>query len=258
MNTLVLVKQVPVVSDMKIDHETMTVDRSGVGSMTNPDDLHAVEAALCVREALGGTVTVLTMGPEASDAQLREALALGANSAARVTDAKLAGADTLVTAKALAAAAKKLGAFDLVVCGSSSIDGATGQTGAKVAALLDAHFLADAVELTAAEDSLTIRRKAGDGYEVWKAPYPVVCSVSADANKPRMATMKGRLAAKKAKIEVFDTEALGLSAEDLVSPSRIISLKPAPERGTGVEIEAEDEAEAARKLVAVLTEQHIL
>ena len=258
MNIVVLVKQVPVVSDMKIDHEKLTVDRSGVGSMTNPGDLHAIEAALCVRDALGGTVTALSMGPETCEVQLKEALSMGANTAVRITDAKLAGADTLVTAKALAAAVRKLGGADLVLCGTVSIDGATGQTGAKLAALLDARYLDGAVELKPEADALTIRRKAGDGYEVWKAGYPLVCSVAEDANKPRMATMKGRLAAKKAVIQAFSAEELGLTAEDLKSTTRIESLKPAPERGTGIEIEAEDEAEAARKLVGILLEQQII
>ena len=104
MKILVLVKEVPVVSEIKIDREKLTIDRSGVGKMMNPADRHAIEAALALADAKGGEVTAMTMGPESSESILREAASLGVKAAVRLTDKVFAGADTLATAPVLKAA----------------------------------------------------------------------------------------------------------------------------------------------------------
>ena len=136
MKILVLVKEVPVVSEIKIDRKSLTIDRSGVGKMMNPADRHAIEAALSLADAKGGEVTVMTMGQESSEGILREAASLGVKAAFRLTDKAFAGADTLATARVLKAAIDAAGPFDAVFCGASTIDGVTGQIPAKLGTML--------------------------------------------------------------------------------------------------------------------------
>lgn len=258
MNIFVLVKQVPVISDIRINHQTFTVDRSSAGNMINPSDLYAVEAALSMKSSIGGTVTVLTMGNESCDIQLREAISLGADNAVRITDEAYGGADTLVTANILAAAIRRLGPADCIFCGQVSLDGATGQTGRKIAAMLGIPYLDSACHLESDAEGMTIRKKSGTGYEVWNASFPLLCSVTEDAVKPRSVTLKGRMAAKKAAISVLSNTELNLSEEDLHSPSCVEALFPAARQEVGIHIQGADAKDSARKLADILFEKHLI
>lgn len=252
MNIYVLLKQIPVISDIKIDHKTFTIDRSNAANMANPSDLNALEAALTLKGASGGTVTVLTMGNESCEAQLREAAAVGADRFIRISDEAFAGADTLVTAKILAAAIRHLGDADAVFCGQFSLDSATGQIGGKLASLLDFGLLHSACQIDMSDDGLSIRRKSGGVYEVWQSPLPVVCSFEEGCNKLRPVTLKGKRAAKQAVIQVLTNNELNLSDEDLVSPSKVEAIFPIQPKETGFRIQGKDEAESARNLADIL------
>ena len=232
MNIYVLVKQVPVISDIKINHQTFSIERDGAGTMMNPVDIHAVSAAVALKKSLGGTITVLTMGNETSEVQLREAAGMGADRLIRITDNAFAGADPLVTAKVLAAAIRHLGAPDCIFCGQASLDGSTGQIGAKLAALLGIGCLNNASRIDIEEKGLTIHQKAGNGYDVWQADFPLVCSVTEDANEPVPVTLKGKMAAKKAVISVLSNADLNIAPEDCHSPSRIEALFPCSQTGS--------------------------
>lgn len=258
MNIFVFVKQIPVISDIRMNHQTFTVDRSSAGSMMNPADLHAVEAALSLKSVLGGSVTVLTMGDESCDVQLREAIAMGADTAVRITDDAYTGADTLVTAKVLTAAVRRLGPADCIFTGHASLDGATGQTGRKISAMLGIPYLDSACQLEADAGGLTIRQKAGTGYNLWKAPFPLLCSVTEDAAKPRPITLKGKMAAKKAVISVLSNAELNLSEADLHSPSSVEALFPAARQEVGIRIQEKDAKDSARKLADILFEKHLI
>ena len=258
MNIFVLMKQVPVISDIKINHQTFTVDRSTAGSMMNPSDAHAITAAVSLKKSLGGTVTVLSMGNESCETQLREAAGMGADRLVRITDDAFASADTLVTAKVLAAAIKQLGGADCIFCGQASLDGATGQIGAKLAALLDTSLLNSACEIDIADKGLTIHQKAGNGYDIWQADFPLVCSVTEDANELAPVTLKGKMAAKKAVITLLSNEDLHLTEEDLHSPSHVEALFPAMRQETNVRLTGKDEKESAQKLADLLFEKHMI
>ncbi|MDD3221378.1 MAG: electron transfer flavoprotein beta subunit/FixA family protein [Clostridia bacterium] len=258
MNIFVLIKQVPVISEIAINHQTFTADRSAAGSMMNPCDLFALEAAFELKTSNGGTVTVLTMGNESSESQLREAVGMGADRAVRITDDSFAGSDTLVTAKVLATAIQHLGGADCIFCGQASVDSATGQIGGKLSALLHMNLLTSANHIVSNERNLTIRRIAGTGYEVWSAPFPVVCSVSEGANHPRMATLRGKMAAKKAEIELLTNEDLKLSEEQLLSLSKVEALFPAARQEVGHRIIGADEKEMSRKLADILIAKHLI
>ncbi len=258
MNIFVFVKQIPVISDIQMNHQTFTVDRSSAGNMMNPADLHAVEAALSLKASLGGSVTVLTMGDESCDVQLREAIAMGADTGVRITDEAYAGADTLVTAKVLAAAVRHLGPADCIFTGHASLDSATGQIGRKLAAMLDIPYLNSACQIETDAESMTIRQKSGTGYNLWHAPFPLVCSVTEDMPKPRPITLKGKMAAKKAVISLLTNADLNLSGEDLVSPSCVEALFPAARPEVGIRIQGIDAKDSARKLVDTLFEKHLI
>lgn len=133
LNILVCVKQVPDINLVKMDPVTGSLIRAGVPAILNPLDANALEAAVRVKEAHGGTVTVITMGPDMAKEALRECLAAGADRAVLLSDRAFANADTLATSYVIASAAKQLGDFDLIFCGKESLDGATWQMGSQLA-----------------------------------------------------------------------------------------------------------------------------
>ena len=252
MKILVLLKEVPVVSEIKIDREKLTIDRSGVGKMMNPSDRHAIEAALALADARGGEVTAMTMGPESSEDILREAVSLGVKAAYRLTDKAFAGADTLATASVLKAAIDATGPYDAIFCGSSTIDGVTGQVPAKLGTMLGYGILTNACKIEIGEAGLTIDRKAGTGYEKLTAAFPLVCSVTEDANTPRKPSIRGRTASKKLVVEVMDNEKLQIPAESLKSPSKVMGLFPPPALEKGQMIPGEDPEAAVAELVGIV------
>jgi len=132
MKIVVCVKQVPDTNEVKIDPKTGTLIRDGVPSIINPDDKNALEGALQLKDTYGGHVTVITMGPPQAKVALEEALAMGADEAILVTDRAFAGADTLATSHALAAAIKNLD-YDIIFAGRQAIDGDTAQVGPEIA-----------------------------------------------------------------------------------------------------------------------------
>ena len=257
MNIYVLIKQIPVISDIKINPQTFTIDRSNAALTANPSDLNALEAALTLKAAKGGTVTVISMGNPSVETQLREAAAMGADRLIRITDDAFASADTLVTAKVLASAIQYLGTPDAIFTGQFSLDSATGQIGGKLASLLNAGLLHSASRIDMIEDGLSIQRKAGPGYEIWQANFPVVCSVIEGANKPRSVTVKGKMAAKKAPIEVLSNQELNIPDADLISPSIVEALFPVMKKETGLRITGVNEADSAKKLADLLFEKNL-
>lgn len=258
MNIYVLMKQIPVISDILINPQTFTVDRSHAALTTNPSDLNALEAALTLKAEKGGKVTVLTMGNESADTLLREAAAMGADRFIRITDDAFAGADTLVTAKVLTAAIQSLGLPDAVFTGQYSLDSATGQIGGKLAAFLNAGLLHSASSIKVLENGLQIQRKAGPVYEIFASDFPVVCSVVEGANKPRSVTVKGKMAAKKAVIEVLTNAELKINDAALVSPSIVEALFPMMPKKIGVSLTGNDAKASAKNFAELLFEKHFI
>ncbi|MCK5414315.1 MAG: electron transfer flavoprotein subunit beta/FixA family protein, partial [Thermoplasmata archaeon] len=136
MNIVVLIKQVPDTTDVSIDPRTGTLIREGVPSIINPDDKHALEEGLRIREKFGGTVTVLSMGPPQAEDALMEARAMGADVTVLISDRAFAGSDTLATSYALARSVLTTGEWDIVLGGRQAIDGDTAQIGPQTAELL--------------------------------------------------------------------------------------------------------------------------
>lgn len=214
MRIIVLVKQVPAVDTVKIDEKTGTMIRDGVEAELNPLDLHAVEAAVRVKEALpAGSVhiTAVTMGPPAAKKSLRYAAAMGCDDGLLLSDRKFGGADTLATARTLAAAIRKLGPFDLCFAGERATDGETGQVGPACAELLNIPaltYVSSIEELT--QEKIRVLRAVEGGHELVEAPLPAMVLPVKEMNIPRLCTLSGKLKAKTAEIPTDTAETLGM------------------------------------------------
>jgi electron transfer flavoprotein beta subunit len=228
---IVCVKQVPDTSNITGDAMTPegTVNRSALPAIFNPEDLHALEAALALRERYGGTVTALTMGPPGAGEVLRECLYRGADRVILITDRRAAASDTLATSYILSRAIKTIGKYDFVFCGRQAIDGDTAQVGPQLAEKLgiaQVTYFERVVELT--DRTARVRRNVGNGWEIIEARLPILLTVLDLANAPRPPAAKQVMRCKRAR------------GEDELRREVAASLSGAPE--------AQREAEWARRL----------
>jgi electron transfer flavoprotein beta subunit len=210
MNVVVCLKQVPGTTDVKIDPETNNLIRQGIKNIINPFDTYALEEGIRIRERCGGKVTVISMGPPQAEEMLREAISLGADEAVLLSDAAFAGADTWATAYTLATAIKKLGQYDIIICGRQTVDGDTGQVGPELAEMLSVPLLAYVNQIEELGDGqIRVRRMIDEGHEIIQSPLPAVITVTKDINVPRLPSLRGITRAKSATIPVWDTRELG-------------------------------------------------
>jgi electron transfer flavoprotein beta subunit len=222
MKIFVCLKQVPDAKDVRLDPVTNTLAREGVKSIMNPYDEHALEEAVRLKEAHGGEVTVLTMGPPQAEEMLREAISLGADKAVLVSDRAFAGADTWATSYTLEHAIKRLGDFDLILCGKQAIDGDTAQVGPGVATRLNIPFLTCVQKVRTIDGGMAkVERMMDDGYDVVSVALPALLTVVKDINEPRVPSLKGKMKAKKVEI-------VKLSADDIEAESACIGLPGSP------------------------------
>ena len=201
---VVCVKQVPDTSNVTAEamKEDGTVNRGALPAIFNPEDLNALEAALAVREAEGGTVTAVTMGPPGACEVLRECLYRGADRAILLTDRRAAASDTLATSYILSRLIAKIGQYDLVVCGRQAIDGDTAQVGPQLAEKLG---IPQVTYFERFENingkSVRVRRNLGNGYEVFETRMPLLITVLDTANEPRPAAARRVMLNKRARSE---------------------------------------------------------
>jgi len=199
LTMIVTVKQVPdthnVTGDaMKPDG---TVNRAALPAIFNPEDLNALEEALKLKDKTGGTITVITMGPPKASEVLKECLFRGADDVILVSDRQFAGADTLATSYALKCAVEKVGKFDILFCGRQAIDGDTAQVGPQLAEKLGINQFSCVSEIISIDQkSITARRTIEGGYEIVKSAFPLLITVTADANEPRFPSAKKTLSYK--------------------------------------------------------------
>ncbi len=259
MKIVVLIKQVPDTTEVRIDPETNTLVREGVPSIINPFDMYAIEEALRIREAAGeGAVTIMSMGPPQVESSLREALALGADEAVLLSDRAFAGSDTWSTSYTLAAGIRKLGVPDVVLCGKQAIDGDTAQVGPGVARFLDVPQVTYVKKLEIEGGKARAERMMEDGHDVLDVPLPAVFTVVKDINEPRLPSLKGKMRAKKAEITVWGKDDLEVDPAELGldgSPTRVIRIFAPEPRASGTVFEGEiDETvdALAKELVPLL------
>ena len=207
MKIIVCVKQVPDAKDVRLDPKTNTLSREGVESIMNPYDRHALEAAVSLKEQYGGTVTAMTMGPPQAEETLREAVACGADDAVLISDRAFAGADTWATTYTLAMAVKKIGDFDLILCGKQAIDGDTAQVGPGLAERLNIPYITCVRKISEYSNHIIqLERMMDDGYDVVQVQLPALFTVVKEINQPRVASLKGKMKAKKMQATVYTAE----------------------------------------------------
>jgi len=224
MNIIVCVKQVPDTLEVSVDKKTNTLIREGVDSVINPFDLYAVEEALRLKEQYGGMVTVLSMGPSQVVDTLRQALSLGAERGVLLCDIGFAGADTLATSYTLARAAKKIGHFDLIICGRQAVDGDTAHVGPSLAEKLGVPHISCVIKIHEVTDEYMVTGRMTDGaIEKVKLSLPGLITVSKGINEPRPPSLRGKIAAARSNITVW-------SAKDIAADANKIGLKGSPTR----------------------------
>ena len=254
------IKQVPDTNDMRIDPKTNNLIREGVPSVVNPTDLNSIEEALTFKDKFGAKVSVVTMGPPQAEQSLREALAMGADSAYLLTDRAFGGADTLATSYALWRAIMKIqeqdGPTDIVFFGKVAIDGETGQVGPGVAVRLGfpvVSYCSKIIKVDIASKFIEAERRVDDGVEVVRVPIPCAITVTESANEPRQATLDGLIRAKRAKITSLNKDAV------LADPKRIglggsptyvkKVVVPPPKKKGEIKVASGDPRESAKWLV---------
>lgn len=261
MHVVVCIKQVPGTTKVKINPETNTLIREGVEAIINPFDENALEAALVLKETAGAKVTVLTMGPPQAESALREAMARGADDVVLLCDRAFAGSDTWATSYALAQGIRKLERVDLVLCGKQAIDGDTAQVGPGVAEFLGWPVVTYVRKLEIRDGRAFVERTFEDGYEKIEVPLPCVLTTVKEMNVPRMASLKGRMRAKKAPIKVLDAAAVEADLKEIGlqgSPTRVVKIFTPMRKSSGVRIDGSEPLVAAREIISRLRDQKVI
>lgn len=262
MEIVVCIKQVPDTTEVKIDPVTNTLIRQGVPSIVNPFDKNALEAALQLRDKHGGRVTVLSMGPPQAKDALKECLAMGADAAILVSDRAFGGADTLATSYTLAAAVRKIGAYDLIFCGKQAIDGDTAQVGPEMAEHLGIAQITYAAQMTIEGEVARVEREHEEGYEIIEVKLPLLVSVIKSAQyEPRFPTVKNTMKANRTEIPVWTAADLTVEEAKIGlkgSPTKVNKIFSPPQRTQGVIIQKDTAREGVAELLQKLTEAKII
>ncbi len=252
MRIVVCMKVVPRPEEVKVDLDTKTLVREGARSVINSSDMNALEIALAYRDAHGGKVTVLSMGPPQFEPYLRVALAVGADDAILLSDRAFGGADTLATSYTLATGVRKIGGVDLVLCGEESSDGGTSQVPPSIAEWLDASQATYVERLVAGPGgSVRATRALEDGKETVDLAVPAVVSVIVGSNEPRFIDYDRWAFAQSAKVQVWNAAALGGDAQYLGlkgSPTAVAGLREVKKAGRRHEMVTVSPAEAASRI----------
>lgn len=261
MNIIICIKQVPAITEVKIDPQTNTLVREGVKGIINPFDTYAIEEGLRLKERMGGKVTAISMGPPQAAESLREAAALGVDEAFLLSDRAFAGADTLATSYTLACAIAEIKEFDLIICGKQTMDGDTGQVGASIAERLGLSFVAYVSKILEIRPNyLKAQRLIEEGYEVVEIKLPGVISVVKEINEPRLPSLRGMMRAKKMEIPIWTANDINVHPDRVGlrgSPTQVVKIFT-PTRFKKGEVISGGPEEQAAVLIDKLRSQQII
>lgn len=258
MHIVVCMKQVPRDNSVKINAD-LTINADGIEQIMNLFDEYAVEEALQWNEKLGGKVTVLSIGPEDWKEQIRRALAMGATDSLLLSDPAFTNLDTFGAARVAAAAIKKLGDVDLVLCGRNSTDDETGAFAPALARLLGWAQLTYVGKVVALESGkIVAERHLEEVVETVEASLPAVATVVKGINEPRYPSLLRIRKVAKVEIPTWSAADLGLSAADLTPALNLVNRVPPPPRPKGEVIEGKDAAEKVARLVDKLMEAQVI
>ena len=266
MKVIVCIKQVPDTSGKVAVNPDGTLNRASMQTITNPDDMNAVEAALKLKDETGCEVVVVTLGPPPAAGMLREAMAMGADRAVLVSAREFGGSDTYATSQILAAAIDTLGLEkdDIVMCGRQAIDGDTAQVGPQIGEKLGLPQITYAADIKVEGKNVTVQRMLEDGYMTIKTQTPCLLTCIKELNAPRYMNLYDIASAYSKPLEVYDYEKLkdhplidattiGLKG----SPTNIFKSFTPPQKGVGMMLEGSGK-ETCEELVAILTKKHII
>jgi electron transfer flavoprotein beta subunit len=229
MKILLPIKQVPDIRNVRMDETTGTVIREGVEAIINPLDLYGIELAVRLKEQYGAHITAITMGPAKADIALREAVAMGVDDAVLVSDRAFAGSDTWATSFILSQAIKRLGDFDLIICGERAVDGDTGQVGPGIAAFLDLPVATYVSDLDKIEGGIAyLSRMLEHGYEKLELKLPAVLTVVKEVSNPRLPTLSGKKLSRKMDVPLLSQQELGLDPQMIGlkgSPTKVVKIQ---------------------------------
>lgn len=214
LSIAVTIKQVPDTQKARFDPKTGTIDRNGTESIMNPDDLHAIEMALSIRDRYGAAITAVTMGPPHAAGVLDEAFALGVDSCVLVSDPAFAGSDSLVTSKTLSRAIRKIGAFDIVITGCEAIDGNTGHVGFQLSEYLGMPLISQIHRFDVADGHAVIERLYGHEFQKIRVEFPLLLAVGKNSNRVRIPRLADIYACFDKKITTLSMKDLGGDASE--------------------------------------------
>ena len=266
MKIIVCVKQVPDTSGKVAVNPDGTLNRDSMATITNPDDLNAVEAALVLKEQTGAEVVVVCMGPPPAEGMLRECLARGCDRAVLVSGREFGGSDTYATSQILAAAINKIGVEegDIVMCGRQAIDGDTAQVGPQIAEKLGLPQISYAADIQLDGNTVTVKRMLEDGYMTIKTQTPCLITCIKELNEPRYMSVYGIFDCYSKPYEVLDYNAL--KDDPLIdpstiglmgSPTNILTSFTPPQKGAGMMLEGADKA-TCDQLAGMLAAKHMI
>lgn len=261
LKILVCVKQAPDVEQLKMDPATGTLIRAGVPTILNPLDANALSAAISVKEAYGGEITLITMGPPMAEEVLRECIAVGADKAILVTDRAFGNADTLATSYSIVSAANCVDKYDLIFCGKETVDGATGQMGSQLAERFDAAQITSASLIKSVDEenkTLVVERELETGIETLEVTMPCLFTMEKTHYPARIPNLKGKMRAKKAEIMTFTANDIpGLDRGrigDTGSPTKVPRMFPPVMPEPGVVLDEGSVEATVAKLMSIIKE----
>ena len=266
MKIIVSIKQVPDTSGKVAVNPDGTLNRASMQTITNPDDMNAVEAALKLKDATGCKVIVITMGPPPAAGMLRELMAMGADEGVLVSAREFGGSDTYATSQILAAAISTIGVEDddIVMCGRQAIDGDTAQVGPQIAEKLHLPQVTYAADIQKEGNTITVKRMLEDGYMTIKVQTPCLITCIKELNEPRYMSIGGIYETYSKPLATYDYEKLkdhplidattiGLKG----SPTNIFKSFTPPQKGVGMMLEGAGK-ETCEKLAGILADKHII
>jgi electron transfer flavoprotein beta subunit len=260
MNIAVLIKQVPdTYSERTLRSADGILDRAATDPVLDEINERAVEAALQLKEAHGGEVTVVSMGPATAADAIRKALSMGADAAVHLSDDALAGSDAVQTARALAQVIKTLPGVDLILAGNGASDGRVSAVPAMLADVLDLPALTHARQITVDGTTVTVRRETDRGAVGLTAELPAVISVSEKINEPRYPSFKGIMAAKKKPVTQLSSADAGIDAAGAGLASaltKVTSVTPRPPKSAGTKVT--DDGDGGAQIAAYLVAQKLI
>lgn len=262
MKVLVCIKQVPGTTKVEVDEKTGVLKRDGIESKMNSYDLYALETALWIKEKLGGSITVVTMGPLQAESIIKEAYMMGADEGYIFSDRKFAGADVLATSYTLSQGIRAIGNFDIILCGKQTTDGDTAQVGPALAEYLGMPHVAwvKSIESITGK-SIIVAQDMADSTEIVELIYPCLITVEKDIMQPRLPSFRKKLLTSEWAVNIMSLEDFADKDENKYglsgSATRVERIFP-PESNTSQIIWEDESEELAEKMFITMEELKFL